>query len=112
MRLKFRRMLDKDFKHILMFEAVQERQGKDVAVAALEVERIKDNMISLENIWRVPKYRGIRILPKAINWIEHHFKPKAIVCLPLKKYIPYYESLGFKVLEVQGDDIYYIKEIR
>lgn len=109
MKVKFRRIAEKCFAHILMFEAVIERHGRDIAVAALEVEKLEGNMISIENIWRAPAYRGIQILPKAVNWIEHHFKPSAIVRLPLEKYVPYYESLGFTLYEVKGTDIYYIR---
>lgn len=108
--MRFKRMTDKSFQHIYMYEGSQVINHKRETVVAIELE-FDDKTVSIENVWRVPKFKGIKALPKVVRWIEKTFNKEQILCLPLKKYRSYYESLGFTQHHIEGEDIYYAKQI-
>ena len=105
--MRVQRITEKNFEHLHIYEGYEDNSNE--AFVAFEIEFEKDNVVSLEHVWRVPKFKGIKALPQVIDWLANEFKPKAIVCLPLQKYRGYYEELGFEQYEVNGEDIYYIK---
>lgn len=76
-------------------------------IGTAEIDYTYDK-IFLENIVRDRNYSGKRILISFINYLSSFGKD--IVCLPLPKYVSYYESLGFRLYQQIGEDKYYIKK--
>ena len=84
---------------------------KEVEVGAFELDNSDDEFyLHLDHVYRNKRYKNRRYLEKIVNWIFENIKPDKLTCLPLEKYRPYYEKLGFRPFRMIHDDIYYIKE--
>lgn len=79
--------------------------GKEAC--GVEIVRVNDNTISLENIHKNKDYQGHEVLKQVVKYLHKDYN---IICMPLKKYLPYYEELGFELFKRSnnGEDDTYI----
>ena len=69
---------------------------------------IDKNTFYIENIRKDDNYKGRGLLKEVVEELYDN-RGYDLYCLPLPKYRPYYEELGFEVYEQNGEDIYYRK---
>lgn len=100
-------------KQVYKNSTLYEVYKKDELVGNFILDTQRDEFyLYLEHIYRVQKFKGIRLLEFVIKWIEENIKPEKLTALPIDNYRPYYESLGFKVYKTLLDDVYYVKEMK
>lgn len=74
------------------------------SIGSIEIEE-GSNEHYIENIHFKQIHRGKGYLKDVLN----KFNDRPLKCLPLREHRPKFEHLGFKVCDVEGEDIHYIR---
>lgn len=96
---------------VTLYECYEDEENIESYLGCFELDDEDDEFfLYLDHVRRPPWRKGESFLPRVIDHIFESFKFEKLLCLPLEKYRPYYEKLGFKIYKQIGDDIYYYKE--